>query len=139
MARALGASVYAGPEPEIGWYDIELLEAALKDPVMTEVARHPLAGDVWQRFRVFHWHGETFDIPEGAERLAQSARYPNQAFKYGRNSYAFQFHLEVTQDMIYNWLKNAAIDKDRLKKETELFYQEYAGRALGFYKSFFGK
>lgn len=137
MARALGALVYTGPEPEIGWYDIELLEAGLTDPVMTEVARDPRAGDFRKRFKVFHWHGETFDIPEGAERLAQSALYPNQAFRYGRHSYAFQFHLEVTRDMIYNWLRNAAIDKDRLKSETELYYQDYAGRALSFYKIFF--
>jgi GMP synthase-like glutamine amidotransferase len=137
MARALGAPVYAGAAAEIGWYDIELLDAGLRDRVMTQVALHPRAGDFWKRFKVFHWHGETFDIPEGAERLAGSALYPNQAFRYGKNSYAFQFHLEVTQDMIYDWLRNEAIDKDRLKGDTELFYEEYAGRALSFYKAFF--
>ncbi|MBA4371277.1 MAG: hypothetical protein C0402_00265 [Thermodesulfovibrio sp.] len=137
MARALGASVYAGPAPEVGWYDIELLDAGLTDPVMTQVALHPRTGDFTTRFKVFHWHGETFDLPEGSARLAQSALYPNQAFRYGSTSYAFQFHLEVTREMIYDWLKNEAIDKDRLKSDTEMFYEEYAGRALNFYKVFF--
>ncbi|MGC2062766.1 MAG: hypothetical protein WA610_07290 [Thermodesulfovibrionales bacterium] len=137
MARALGALVYTGAEPEIGWYDIELLDAGLSDTVMTQVAMHQRTGDFVKRFKVFHWHGETFDIPEGAVRLAQSDLYPNQAFRYGMNCYAFQFHLEVTQDMVYDWLRHEAIDKDRLKSDTERYYAEYAGQALNFYKAFF--
>jgi len=137
MARALGARVYVGAEPEIGWYDIELVDAGLTDTAMKQVALQPRTGDFCKRFKVFHWHGETFDIPEGAERLAKSDLYPNQAFRYGKHSYAFQFHLEVTEDMIYDWLRNEAIDKDSLKIDTERYYEEYAERALIFYKAFF--
>lgn len=137
MAKALGAPVYAGPGPEIGWYHIELLGAGLTDPVMTQVARQPVSGEFTRQFRVFHWHGETFDLPAGAARLAQSVLYPNQAFRYGDSSYAFQFHLEVTREMIYDWLNDEAIDKQQLKSDTEMFYEEYAGRALSFYKAFF--
>lgn len=137
MAKALGAPVYAGPEKEVGWYDIELQDAGLRDAVMIQVAMQPREEAFRKQFKVFHWHGETFDIPEGAERLARSALYPNQAFRYGSAAYAFQFHLEVTEEMIYDWLRNEVIDRDMLKKETELYYQDYAGRARSFYMAFF--
>ena len=81
MAKALGAKVYVGPQKEIGWYDIELTEDGIRDPLMNKLAMHPRAGDFWKRFKVFHWHGETFDIPGGAVRLARSDIYPNQAFR----------------------------------------------------------
>ena len=52
---------------------------------------------------VFHWHGETFDLPPGAEWLARSAACHQQAFRYGRKQYGLQFHLEVTPEMIADW------------------------------------
>lgn len=138
MAKALGAKVYAGPEKEIGWHDIELTEDGIRDPLMKKLAVHPRAGDFWKRFRVFHWHGETFDIPAGAKRLAKSALYPNQAFRYGDDAYAFQFHIEVKKEMIYEWLRDEQVDNHQLRNMTEAVYEEYAGRATNFYKAFFG-
>lgn len=137
MAKALGARVYAGPQKEIGWYDIELTEDGLRDPMMKKLAVHPRAGDFWKRFKVFHWHGETFDIPEGALRLAKSALYPNQAFRFGSCAYAFQFHIEVEKEMIYGWLKNEPVNQVELKSITEAVYEDYLGRAKNFYKAFF--
>lgn len=137
MAKALGAKVYAGPEKEIGWYDIELTEDGIRDPLIKKLAVHPRAGDFWRRFRVFHWHGETFDIPEGAVRLAKSELYHNQAFRYGNSAYAFQFHIEVKKEMIYEWLKDEPVEKSELRKKTEAVYDDYAGRAMNFYKAFF--
>ncbi len=137
LAKALGAEVYAGPEKEIGWYDIELTEDGIRDPLMAKMAVHPRAGDFWRRFKVFHWHGETFDIPSGAVRLAKSRLYPNQAFRYGKSAYAFQFHIEVKKDMVYEWLENEPVDKNELRRQTEAGYDDYAGRALNFYKVFF--
>lgn len=136
MAKALGAEVYVGPEKEIGWYDIELTEDGIRDPLMKKLAVHPRAGDFWKRFRVFHWHGETFDVPSGAVRLAKSALYPNQAFRYGSYAYAFQFHIEVKKEMIYEWLKDEPVNRDELRKLTEAIYEDYAGRAMNFYKAF---
>ena len=137
MAKALGAKVYKGPAPEIGWYDIELTEAGIRDTMMKKIALHPKAGDFWKKFKVFHWHGETFDIPSGADRVAKSTLYPNQAFKYGNNAYAFQFHIEATKDMVYDWLKNEPMDMNEIKTDTEKFYETYHGRAVNFYKAFF--
>ena len=139
MAKALGANVYPGPEKEIGWYDIELLEEGIRDPVMSKLAVHPRAGDFWKKFRVFHWHGETFDLPKGAVWLAKSALYPHQAFRYGNNSYAFQFHIEVRKETVYEWLKDEPVDMGKIAKETEAFYDDYHGRAVNFYRAFFGK
>jgi len=139
MAKALGARVYAGAEKEIGWYDIELTGEGLEDSRMRSLALHPAVRDFWRKFKVFHWHGETFDIPSGAVRLAGSELYPNQAFRYGGNAYAFQFHIEVSREMIYDWFKNEPLDINKLKDETERFYDVYNGRAMKFYESFLTK
>lgn len=137
MAKALGSEIYAGAVKEIGWYDIELQENGYRDPLITKLATHQSSKDFWKRFKVFHWHGETFDIPSGAVKIARSELYPNQAFRYGRNAYAFQFHIEVTKEMIYEWLKNEPVAMDKLRKDTEAFYEDYSGRAKNFYKGFF--
>lgn len=96
MAAALGARVYPAEEKkEIGWFPVELTKAAREDPLL---------GDEEPSFPVFQWHGDAFDIPEGAVHLASSARYPHQAFRWGERAYAFQFHLEVGLDDISAWL-----------------------------------
>ncbi len=137
MAKALGAKVYKGVEKEIGWYDIEITEEALMDKRIVRLASHPQTADIKKTFKVFHWHGETFDIPNGAVRLASSALYPNQAFRYGENAYAFQFHIEVQKSMVYEWLKNETIDLEKVKAETENLYDVYSSRAYKFYEAFF--
>ncbi len=136
MAKALGARVYPGTEKEIGWYDIELVGGGLNDHRMNLLAGEgkEAAG---KTFKVFHWHGETFDIPQGAVRLAQSKLYPNQAFRFGKNAYAFQFHIEATEDMIFAWLEHEAVDLDRIGRDTKMFSTDYARRANDFYKAFF--
>jgi GMP synthase (glutamine-hydrolysing) len=95
LARALGSRVYANRIREIGWYDLELSPSASKDP---------LFGNVPRQTSVFQWHGDTFDLPAGAVQLARSAQCENQAFRFGRSAYGLQFHLEVTADIIENWL-----------------------------------
>ena len=136
MAKALVARVYPGTEKEVGWYDIELVDGGANDPRMKLLASDG-KGTVGKTFRVFHWHGETFDIPKGAVRLAQSPLYPNQAFRFGKNAYAFQFHIEVTEQMILEWLRHEAVDLERIGRDTEVFYADYARRAKDFYRAFF--
>jgi len=84
IASALGARVVPGAHKEIGWFDIAATPAA------DGCFRFP------QRCEVFHWHGETFDLPPGAVRLARSAACENQAFQLGANVIGLQFHLETT-------------------------------------------
>jgi GMP synthase-like glutamine amidotransferase len=138
IAHCLGADVYSGPEKEIGWYHIELTGDGLKDPLMRKLAIHPGVGDFWRKFMVFHWHGDTFTLPPGATLLASSARYKNQAFRFGNNIYGFQFHVEVTKDMIMHWFAGMS-DVKKMGEETDRIYEEYAGRAINFYKTFFRK
>jgi GMP synthase (glutamine-hydrolysing) len=139
MASALGAKVYLGPKKEIGWFDIELQQEGVRDSLMMKMAVHPKAGDFWKKFKVFHWHGETFDLPAGSVRLAKSELYPNQAFRFGKNAYAFQFHIEVRKEMVYDWLKDESVDMNRIVRDTEQYYEDYHQRAVNFYKAFFNK
>ncbi len=102
MAKALGAKVYKGHKKEIGWFPIEWSKDAALDPVFNNISKTAKT--------VFHWHGDTFDLPNGAVRLASSKEYPNQLFKYGNSAYAFQFHVEVTADMARDWMKENQSD-----------------------------
>jgi GMP synthase-like glutamine amidotransferase len=70
-------------------------------------------------------------------RLAGSHLYENQAFRFSKNAYGFQFHIEVTRDMIACWFKDLP-DVKKMIGETEQIYDEYKGRAMNFYKAFFG-
>jgi len=136
LAHCLGADVYPGEKKEIGWHHIELTGEGIKDPLMRQLAKHPSVGDFWRKFKVFHWHGDTFTLPNGAVLLASSKMYKHQAFRYGNNIYAFQFHIEVTREMILEWLNDNPDIKD-ISTETERIYEEYTGRARNFYKLFF--
>jgi GMP synthase-like glutamine amidotransferase len=138
IAHCLGADVYPGPRKEIGWHHIELTGDGMKDPPMRRLATHPRVGDFWRRFKVLHWHGDTFDLPPGAVLLASSEAYRHQAFRYGDKVYGFQFHIEVTEEMIVDWFKDAP-DIDKIAAETEKIFDEYYGRAMNFYKAFFKK
>lgn len=137
MAKALGARVYAGPIKELGWFDIQLSEKGLDDAHMRSLARSTETGEILQSVRVFHWHGETFDLPVGAELLAGSALYPHQAFRYGEQAYAFQFHIEVSKEMIAEWALTEPVDRDLLRRQTEVMYSGFFEHARGFYHSFF--
>lgn len=93
MAAALGARVYPGPAREIGWAACELTEAG-RASCLGALAGVP----------VLHWHGDTFDLPAGAVRLASTAITPNQAFALGDFAMALQFHAEVDGAAIEPWL-----------------------------------
>lgn len=95
MAKAAGAKVSKGVKKEIGWYPLHLTEEAATSPAFRMLPKE---------IEVFQWHGDTFEIPKGAVRLASSELFPNQAFRIGENAYAFQFHIEVTSDIIKNWI-----------------------------------
>jgi GMP synthase (glutamine-hydrolysing) len=94
LAKALGARVYRNAELEIGWAPVHLTDAGRADPLFQGIASPTT---------FFHWHGETFDLPEGAEWLAYSAKCRNQAFRYGDRVYGLQFHPEVSAEMIADW------------------------------------
>ncbi len=100
IAEVLGGKVYRGEwGKEIGWFSIYPqydLEFLYRDEI-----------------EAFHWHGDTFDLPKGAVRLASSVKYKNQAFRFGK-TLALQFHLEVTREGIEKWIDAY---REELRKE----------------------
>jgi len=92
IAKALGAEVSANAVKEIGWHEIACTDAAHTRP----------GGRLPARFEGFHWHGETFALPRGADLLMQSTHCRHQAFLKDR-ALALQFHVEVTGAMVHGW------------------------------------
>jgi GMP synthase-like glutamine amidotransferase len=86
IASAMGSLVYKNRQKEIGWFPVE----GIAGPGNGCFAFPPAT-------KVFHWHGETFDLPPGGQLLARSAACPNQAFQLGKSVIGLQFHLETTQ------------------------------------------
>ena len=85
IAEVMGGKVYKGEHSEIGWHLGKLTNAGLKSPFLSEFPK-----EVY----VLQWHGDTFDLPSGAQNLISGERYPNQGFSYGENLVGLQFHLE---------------------------------------------
>jgi GMP synthase-like glutamine amidotransferase len=114
FAKAEGAAVYplAGG-PEIGWFPLELTEAATEDPLFSRLP---------SRFEAFGWHYYTYDLPERADELGRSARC-NQAFRLGEAAWGVQFHPEVTMEIVQSWLDDEDefpldLDRGALAAET---------------------
>jgi GMP synthase-like glutamine amidotransferase len=101
IAQALGARVYENTEREVGWWPVTGVSDERDVPSW---ARKNVASDV------YHWHGETFDLPNGAVKLAQSAGCANQAFRFGRRVIGIQFHLETTPALVQALVTNCPED-----------------------------
>ncbi|MBI1383916.1 MAG: glutamine amidotransferase [Rhizobiales bacterium] len=96
LARALGAAVWRHPEAllEVGFHPLDL----------TPAGRDALAG---LPPLVYQWHEDGFDLPDGAERLASSPLFPNQAFRYGAATFGLQFHPEVDRHQMASWIEGS--------------------------------
>ena len=109
VSSALGAKVYRNDEKEIGWFDIDFKPIALSGKLFSGY------GD---KLKVFHWHGDTFDIPQNAVLLASSEACRNQAYIYNNRVLALQFHLEPTIESL-----NKMIDAGREELKKGRFVQ----------------
>jgi GMP synthase (glutamine-hydrolysing) len=101
LAASLGADVRKGEQKEIGWHAIELTEEGKRDPLWR--------GEPPQ-FVAYHWHGDNFDLADGAVSLASSQVTPVQAYRYGDKTYGLLFHLEVTASHIRGMLAEFAAE-----------------------------
>ncbi|WP_321933388.1 glutamine amidotransferase [Paraburkholderia sp. J8-2] len=101
IAASAGAKVYPGGKRELGWGTISITQEGMNSPLkyLREAACH-----------VLHWHGDTFDLPEGARLLASSHVYPHQAFSIGPNVLGVQFHPEVKAHGFDRWLIGHAVE-----------------------------
>jgi GMP synthase-like glutamine amidotransferase len=105
IASTLGARVYSNPVKEIGWFPVQAVSAA------NQLVNFPA------EFIAFHWHGETFDLPEGAVQLARSAACEHQAFQFMQKVIGLQFHLETTPAGVLSLLDNC---RDELRPEPHI-------------------
>lgn len=96
IAEVLGAKIYKGMFNEIGWYPISLTPSALAHKSFKAFQTEEI---------VFHWHGDTFNLPMNSVHLASSEAYSSQAFAYDSNVYGFQFHLEFTPQTVQSLIK----------------------------------
>jgi GMP synthase (glutamine-hydrolysing) len=103
LAATLGAEVKKGKQKEIGWHPLELNASAAADVLWQEAPPH---------FTAYHWHGDVFDLPQGAVSLAASQLTPCQAFRYADNAYGFLFHMEVTEAIITNMVREFSGELD---------------------------
>jgi len=131
IAKSFGAKVFRGARKEIGFYHDLHIENTSK-----------LFSGFENPFTVFHWHGETFDLPQNALRLVSSTDYGNQAFML-ETAVGIQFHIEVTSEMINLWLDKSqelseapyinpnkikqeiSVNLPKVKKNMEIFYNNF--------------
>ena len=132
IAKTFGAKVYAGPRKEIGFYhDLKISN----NSKLFDGFKNP--------FSVFHWHGDTFDLPTGATRLALSENYLNQAFQY-KSAIGLQFHLEVNAQMVNLWLDKTEqklqqipyIDPQKIRSEIDENISTVKCNMENFYNNF---
>lgn len=116
MARAMGAENYPGKSgKEIGWHAIDVNEEGMKTPVKhLDASQTPM----------MQWHGDTFDLPKEATRLASSDLYKNQAFSYGDKALGFQCHPEVTHTNIELWLALGQSELQQVGLNVELLREQ---------------
>ncbi|HXV66176.1 MAG TPA: type 1 glutamine amidotransferase [Nitrosopumilaceae archaeon] len=132
IAKALGAKVYTGHKKEIGFYDDLTLDGNSK-----------LFSGVTSPMTVFHWHGDTFSLPDKSVRLAHSQNYENQAFQM-ESAIGVQFHLEVDKAIVNLWLDKAQeklkdisyVNPNKIRKEVDEKIPIVQNNMEIFYKNF---
>jgi GMP synthase-like glutamine amidotransferase len=143
IAAALGGKVSESPNTEIGWHSVTWTQDGVSDPMLNFFPAQTT---------VFQWHGDAFsELPEGAVLLAYGEGCFNQAFRYGDNTYAFQFHLENTSEMLlfltrefasdlteggtYVQTKEQILESSELVKISNQYMNEFLTRLTDKFKS----
>ena len=137
LAWSLGADVFKAPAREVGFEPITPTAAAASDDLLD----HYRPGD-----RVFHWHMDTYDLPDGAELLATGDHVANQAFRFGRSAWGVQFHVEIDAAELEQWLTEFAkvgdLERewgkppDRVRAEAERYLAEHERKGAEVFRRF---
>jgi GMP synthase (glutamine-hydrolysing) len=134
LAQALGTEVGPAGAKELGWGEVKTTGEAFYDP---------LFGALGGSFAAFHWHGDAFELPEGAVLLASSGPTPVQAFRFGEKTYGLLFHLEVDERLVRNMLdafedeaREAGEDPYGILRQTPEHLPQLMARAGRFYEGF---
>jgi GMP synthase-like glutamine amidotransferase len=105
LAKSCGAEIKKNTCREIGWFKVKLTQIGISDPLFEGMD---------EEFEVFQWHEDQFQIPKNGILLATSHFCPHQVLKVGKCAYGFQFHIEVTPQMVESWVED---ERDALDKE----------------------
>lgn len=122
ISQILGAKVYRNERKEIGWFPIEFTSEAMQHELFTG-SKNPIS--------VFHWHGDTFDLPENAFHLAYSKACRNQGFLYQDKVLGLQFHLETTKESLHQMIENG---RDELTKEKYILTEKEIEKQQEFFE-----
>lgn len=136
MARVLGATVYSGRHSELGWAPLMLTAAGQRSSL-----RHVGTAQTV----VWHWHGDSFDLPEGAVHLATTPLCPNQAFTWGTRALALQCHPEVTARSLERWWightdlirRTPDVNLTQLRQDTQRYAPRLAQQAMQCWRDWF--
>ena len=124
LAKTCGARVRKAAVKEVGWYPVNVTREGLRDSLFRGMPR---------QFPVFQWHEDTFGIPAEGALLVRGKTCKNQAFRVGRNAYGLQFHFEVTDSMVEEWMKEeeGKADVRGIMDDTRTLKDEFeAGTAI---------
>jgi GMP synthase-like glutamine amidotransferase len=126
LAAALGADMRPASQPELGFGPVTLVR---DDPVL---------GEAGSELPAFHWHEETFDLPDGAELLASTEACPHQAFRVGELAYGLQFHVEVDELLAADWeyhlpegVSALGPEREQVEEAGEEVLRRFFRRSLG--------
>jgi GMP synthase-like glutamine amidotransferase len=111
IAEVLGAKVFPHTKKEIGWYEVE------------KVSQHKLTDKLPQKFTTFHWHGDTFTLPDNAIHLFKTNACEQQGYVYDNHVAGLQFHMEVKEDLLKGMTENEhdkLIKADYVQTEDEI-------------------
>ena len=131
LAKVCGAKIRKAERAEMGWFKVRLTEEAKRDILLK---------DLKDELVVFQWHGDTFDLPRRASLLARGDLCRNQAVRFAKYAWGFQFHPEMNAKMIKEWLRVYPDNLDERKTITSYFrHQEtYLSQAKTICANFMG-
>jgi GMP synthase-like glutamine amidotransferase len=118
IAASLGSEVYPGDHKEIGWHNLKCLPG---------LGEYRICKELPSARKVFHWHGDTFQIPKGAVRIAESRAFANQGFIYEERVMALQFHLEVTPEAVNGMVEHCGdeiVDGPYIQSSKEILKEK---------------
>jgi GMP synthase-like glutamine amidotransferase len=118
LSDVLGGKVRKHTMTEIGFFDVELTEEGKKDPLFVGLPGYQ---------KVYHWHEDTFALPEGALLLARSDNTENQAFRYGSKAYGLQYHIELDEELLHLWLEYPEFKQSVIDTIGDKAYEKIVG------------
>lgn len=133
ISDALGGRVFRNREKEIGWLPVQFIDDMSDIPAFRNIEEFNMP--------VFHWHQDTFEIPQGGKRIASSVGCDNQAFVYNDRVFAFQYHFETEIESMYKLVENCPEDYVAsgkfIQQPEEMFAKENIWRANHFLELLF--